>query len=64
MAAATAERLCSRQAPRLLLHPCARPVEHDGECVFPTKLGDGRTLFMVRDGKLECLGRARPAGRA
>lgn len=62
--AATAERLCNRQAPRLLLGGCAREHGHEGGCEFPTRLGDGRTLFRLVDGQLECVGRAVAAGRA
>lgn len=60
--AATADRLCNRQAPRLLLGDCAREHGHQGPCVHPTRLGDGRTLFRLDGGQLKCVGRAPAAG--
>ncbi|HSX21978.1 MAG TPA: hypothetical protein VLE97_04290 [Gaiellaceae bacterium] len=61
---ATAERVCLHQPSKALLHPCAREPGHGGKHVYPTKLGDGRTLFTIDDGGLQCLGRAEPEGHA
>lgn len=62
---ATAERACLHEPPKALLHACKREPGHGGKHVYPTKLGDGQTLFTIAaGGRLECLGRAEPEGHA